>query len=61
MNIVEHLKEAIYKIDSDLYYLDMTGPWCKEYTKEVTDTLSTKVCLEYRRLLLMLSRRFMKS
>lgn len=37
MNIVEHLKEAIHKIDSDLYYLDMTGPWCKEYTKLVRE------------------------
>lgn len=37
MNIVEHLKEAIHKIDSDLYYLDMTGPWCKEHTKLVRE------------------------
>ena len=37
MNIIEHLKEAIHKIDSDLYYLDMTEPWCKEYTRLVCE------------------------
>ena len=37
MKIIELIKEAIYQVDSDLYYLDMTGPWCKEYTKLVRE------------------------
>ena len=37
MKIIELVKEAIYQVDSDLYYLDMTGPWCKEYTKLVRE------------------------